>query len=269
MDEKQMLASEQLVTLQDLRKKGMPDNQAKRTLRNAAEEEAERLQGQIGPFKLEDSEKLLYGLGQALKSNRDDLFDAYQTTIFYDTSAQTPTSQANAAAELASQTAKSNLEKTLASMAENSVVCEDTDPRNPPKVDNNAIANLNAELGRLSVESASVLAQTICCVDGRQTRIEQRQREMAKSVSGVLDTLQHLQSAAAGAATQMQRNRDAAADAMRKRKATAQRRSKSQKGSMMSSFFDWSPADAEAQLPPVAGSSVTSSGLRLVAIGNQ
>merc|ERR1712232_936943 len=129
MDVKQMLNSEQLVTFEYLRSKGMPDKQAKRTLMNAFDTEAEKHKK---PFHLEDAEEPLRTLGQHVRANRDDLFDIFKTTVFYDATDREPTEEAKAEAAKAEIKAKSNLEKSLASMAENSV--DRFSARGQPKV---------------------------------------------------------------------------------------------------------------------------------------
>merc|ERR1712000_165874 len=65
---------------------------------------------------------------------------------------------------------------------------------------------VNNEVGRLSAETASILAQTVKRVERRQSRCEQRQGEMLGAIREMSQNLQRLQSEASSLVNRLQRH---------------------------------------------------------------
>merc|ERR1719284_2344834 len=72
-------------------------------------------------------------------------------------------------------------------------------------VNQQVLESVSQEVGRLTAEVASVLAQTMKRVDKKQNHLESRQKEMLGSIREMQTKLQMIQSEASGLTTRLQR----------------------------------------------------------------
>eukprot|EP00747_Dinoflagellata_sp_TGD_P156943 gnl/TRDRNA2_/TRDRNA2_177704_c0_seq1.p1 gnl/TRDRNA2_/TRDRNA2_177704_c0~~gnl/TRDRNA2_/TRDRNA2_177704_c0_seq1.p1 ORF type:complete len:393 (+),score=59.09 gnl/TRDRNA2_/TRDRNA2_177704_c0_seq1:100-1179(+) len=176
-DELSMLNSDRLITAKFLLDlvPGIPANQASRGLKQAHQKH-EKDNEPI--FELEHSQKLLESIDCSTIECRDNLFYIQERVDWYD---------------------------TLGSGSDSKAESDSRAEAAKPPVSDEALASVNDEIARLSGEMASVFAQSMKRVDIRQERLELRQKEMWSVARELHQTLQWLQSDAAGVTTKLLR----------------------------------------------------------------
>merc|ERR1712070_635816 len=170
----------------------LPMSQASRTLTNAQRAHDKALEE---PLELADAHERLLKLNKTNATIRDHLFEAYTVMDKYDTiSNHEDEHQVKKAALDEQQQAAIRADLAMAAaMAKES------------PVNNQVLDTVTAEVGRLTHEVASVLAQTMKRVDKKQNHLEQRQKEMLGSIREMQTKLQMVQSEASGITTRIQR----------------------------------------------------------------
>jgi hypothetical protein len=184
INEDEMMKSEEMLTPQLLLDM-VPDlklEQAERTMNNAAKEHKKKTEE---PLKMEDAHQRLQKMNSVTEKVRDDLLQIAATLHHYDT-----TNQYNEADQPESS-------KGMAELA--------TSTTQETPVNQNLLDSISAEVGRLTGEVASTLAQTMKSVDKRQSHLEVRQQEMLGSVRELQTRLQVLQSESLGLTTRLNR----------------------------------------------------------------
>eukprot|EP00928_Gymnodinium_smaydae_P003725 TRINITY_DN11317_c0_g2_i1.p1 TRINITY_DN11317_c0_g2~~TRINITY_DN11317_c0_g2_i1.p1 ORF type:complete len:907 (-),score=114.64 TRINITY_DN11317_c0_g2_i1:119-2839(-) len=235
--EKDMVNSSDLITSQDLIDRGVPPHQAKRTLKNAVAEEKSRLSK---PFELEDSVDIIRKLNQSTASNRDDLFFMFELASYWDnvTQFEEPKVRLSAEGEKGEAAWEMDANKEVEAFPTDAAATAEQSPED-------FLSFVHGELGRLSTESANVLAQAMKDTEDRQTRIETRQADMLSTVNEMQETLQNLQNRAYMVLMQLQRNK------FDSRQSISQWR-RQEGGTVLPSCFDCSPGVTESPpLPPI------------------
>mmetsp|Transcript_73367 Transcript_73367/g.203659 ORF Transcript_73367/g.203659 Transcript_73367/m.203659 type:complete len:903 (+) Transcript_73367:149-2857(+) len=228
--EKEMLESTTLITTRLLMEKveNIPPTQAKRTINNSWDEEMAR---NASPPMIEEAEQPLNHCNMQTQAVRNDLFHMYHRMEYYDT--------------IGSGDASTALDAEEAAKA----AMDDTGKPPQSMINEDLLGFVNSEVGRLSGETASVLAQTMRRVDARQSRIEERQADMLAAVHEVQEALQRLQGEAYQVATKMQRN--AFERKQRGQKASVWRRGLP----LVPACFDCSPGAMDTPpMPPIPAS---------------
>lgn len=228
--EKRMLESSKDVNAEYLQKIGVPPTQATRTLGNADAEEVARNTPAFGWMDVQTHMMLL---SKAFTSNRDELKYVYQRTREYDTLEVEPSPEEEDEAAFAKDLAERGYPGRPSAL-QGGIVSDDV------------IDVVNSEIGRLSSETASVLAQTMRQVDGRQKHIELRHRDMMTSVNEIQEALQLLQQEAHAVAGRLHRN---AFERERVMKASNWRNGL--EGNIMANCMDCTPS-SEALAPRMA-----------------
>jgi hypothetical protein len=200
LTEDEIFDSERLLTasfLQSLIEK-IPYEQAQRTLANAQTEFDKETDE---PLELSEAHENLLGLNEKAETMRRDLFDTYAVVDHYDTMATKEDLEYKQNEEKAEETA----EREAALAAELAQALEASATANESPVSQEVLDGVSKEVGRLTSEVASVLAQTMKKVDRKQNYLEVRQKEMLGSIREMQTKLQMSQSEAAGLTTRLQR----------------------------------------------------------------
>merc|ERR1712087_39989 len=207
----------------------MRPDQAQRTLNNSMKAHEQKT---TKPFEIDDSLEPLIGLDDATKLTRDTLFHAYDRADYFDTMLSDAERDASdmdqAMADLVAQEAEAATENTT--------------------ISGQVLGFVEAEIQRLSAETANVLAQTVRSVDRRQQHIEKRQAEMLTSIRQMRTTLLNLQSEGLSLMGKMQRIHYERQPDMPGAPSTWR---KTKQGTVLPPCLDCGPDAQEAPLPGV------------------
>jgi len=165
----------------------IPYSQASRTLNNAQKAHDKE---QEEPLELSEAHDRLIDLNQRAAQVRNDIFETFTSVDHYDTMRQ------DGQQDAALQEQQANLASTIAMASATA---------NESAVNQQVLESVSNEVGRLTAEVASVLAQTMKKVDKKQNHLEQRQKEMLGSIREMQTKLQMIQSEASGLTTRIQR----------------------------------------------------------------
>lgn len=188
LESERLLDPRMVMTMVD----GLAMTQATRTLANAQKAHDKELEA---PLELSEAHDRLLELNYQNAVVRDSLFEAYAIVDKYDTISNLEEGhKAELAALSEAQTTAIRADLAMASA---------TAKESP--VNNQVLDTVTSEVGRLTAEVASVLAQTMKRVDKKQNHLESRQKEMLGSIREMQTKLQMVQSEASGLTTRIQR----------------------------------------------------------------